>query len=137
MRASGPRARVLPPAREARRAVAQPHPLRGWVLFAASGLPAGLLALPLFSESGTFVPNPGGGQGNLCVGGSVGRFIDQIQNSGAAGEIAITVDLTQIPGPNGPVTGMVGDSWNFQCWFRDANPTSTSNFTDAIEVVLE
>jgi hypothetical protein len=32
---------------------------------------------------------------------------------------------------------MVGDTWNFQCWFRDANPMTTSNFSDAIEVVLE
>lgn len=103
----------------------------------AMDLPVSSFGYFLVSDTQGFVTNPGGSQGNLCVGGSVGRFIGQIQNSGAAGEISISVDLTQIPGPNGPITGMVGDSWNFQCWFRDANPTSTSNFTDAIEVVLE
>ncbi|MCP4035984.1 MAG: hypothetical protein GY733_03545 [bacterium] len=30
-----------------------------------------------------------------------------------------------------------GDTWNFQCWYRDNNPGPTSNFTDAVTVVLQ
>ncbi|QDV06273.1 hypothetical protein Poly30_17810 [Planctomycetes bacterium Poly30] len=103
----------------------------------ASALPTSSFGFFIVSSTQGFAANPGGSQGNLCVGGAVGRFIGQIQNSGATGEIAVTVDLTQIPQPTGPVVGAAGESWNFQCWFRDANPTITSNFTDAIEVVLE
>ncbi|MGK0480829.1 MAG: hypothetical protein ACJAQ3_000797 [Planctomycetota bacterium] len=103
----------------------------------ASDLPPSSFGFFIASDTQAFVMNPGGSQGHLCVGGAVGRFIGQIQSSGAAGSISLAVDLTQIPQPTGPVTGMVGDTWNFQCWFRDANPMTTSNFSDAIEVVLE
>ena len=103
----------------------------------ASNLPTSSFGFFITSDTQAFVMNPGGSQGHLCVGGSVGRFIGQIQNSGAAGTISLDVDLTQIPQPTGPVVGMVGDTWNFQCWFRDANPTATSNFSNAIEVTLE
>ena len=27
-----------------------------------------------------------------------------------------------------------GETWNFQAWFRDSNPTATSNFTDGLEI---
>ncbi len=29
-----------------------------------------------------------------------------------------------------------GDTWNFQCWYRDNNPVPTSNFTDAVSVTF-
>ena len=103
----------------------------------AFDLPPASFGFFIGSNTQSFVVNPGGSQGNLCLGGSIGRFIGQIQNSGPMGTISVVVDLGQIPQPTGPVMGAVGDAWNFQCWFRDANPGVTSNFTDAIEVVLE
>ncbi|MEZ6021015.1 MAG: hypothetical protein R3F17_13190 [Planctomycetota bacterium] len=46
------------------------------------------------------------------------------------------VDLSVMPlSPNQAV--QPGDTWTFQCWYRDVNPTTTSNFTDALEVVFE
>ena len=100
--------------------------------------------LPTFSfgffiVSGTqgFVMNPGGSEGNLCLGGSIGRYVDQIQSSGSTGTMTLSVDLAAIPQPNGAVAAAVGESWNFQCWFRDANPQATSNFTDGVSVSLE
>ena len=27
-----------------------------------------------------------------------------------------------------------GETWNFQLWYRDNNPQTTSNFTDAISI---
>ncbi len=93
-----------------------------------------LTASMLLTFSFGFVMNPGGSQGNLCLGGSIGRFVQQIQSSGAQGVISIDVDLTVLPQPNGSVAAMAGETWNFQCWYRDANPSTTSNFTDAVSI---
>ena len=30
-----------------------------------------------------------------------------------------------------------GQTWNFQAWYRDANPTVTSNFTDAVGITFQ
>ncbi|MEM6674156.1 MAG: hypothetical protein AAF726_15025 [Planctomycetota bacterium] len=103
----------------------------------ASGLPTQSFGYFLASRSSGFVVGPGGSQGNLCLGGSVGRFDTMIQNSGAAGEFEIPVDLNAIPQPNGPVAAMPGETWYFQAWFRDANPSVTSNFTDGLEILME
>ncbi len=61
----------------------------------------------------------------------------QVQNSGAAGEITIQVDLTQLPTPSGPHVVLAGETWNFQAWFRDANPGATSNFTDGLSILFQ
>jgi hypothetical protein len=82
-----------------------------------------------------FIPNPGGSQGNLCVVGSIARFWSQIGNAGSWGEYAITVDTTAIP--TSPVSSVrPGETWHFQFWYRDVNPSSTSNFTDAVAVTF-
>ena len=47
------------------------------------------------------------------------------------------IDLTAIPTPTGTTSAMAGDTWNFQCWHRDANPTATSNFTNGYRVVFQ
>lgn len=78
---------------------------------------------------------PPGSQGTLCLGGQIGRFSASILNSGSAGTFSFTVDLTSIP--NNPVaSALVGDTWRFQAWFRDANPEVTSNLTDAIRITV-
>ncbi|MDF1837538.1 MAG: S8 family peptidase [Planctomycetota bacterium] len=79
----------------------------------------------------------GGSQGVLCVGGGmpIGRLNAQIRNSGATGEFEVPVDLTSIPVlPAAPV--VAGETWNFQGWFRDQDPTSTSNFTNGVSITF-
>ena len=39
--------------------------------------------------------------------------------------------------PQNPVSAQPGEAWYFQCWHRDANPTTTSNFTDAVSVTFQ
>lgn len=78
---------------------------------------------------------PPGSQGTICLGGSIGRFSAFVQSSGGAGTFSLTIDLTSVPG-NPPAAAVPGDTWNFQAWFRDANPMNTSNLTDGIEVTI-
>ena len=75
-------------------------------------------------------------QGRLCLGGFIGRYVGpgQVKNSGTTGTFSLAVDLTAIPQPFGAIAVQPGETWNFQAWHRDANPNSTSNFTDAVSV---
>ena len=86
----------------------------------------------------SFTANPGGSEGNLCLGGAIGRYVGpgQIQQSDLMGQIALTLDLTQLPQPNGFVNVMSGETWNFQAWYRDAamGGGATSNFTDGLTI---
>ena len=99
----------------------------------ATRMPAGEYGYFLVSGTQGFVGGPGGSQGNLCLGGTIGRYASQIQQSSGAGNFDIPVDLSHLPG-----LGAVqpGDTWNFQAWFRDQNPGSTSNFTDGVSVAF-
>ncbi|QDV05228.1 hypothetical protein Poly30_07240 [Planctomycetes bacterium Poly30] len=107
------------------------------LVLTASNLPNNSFAYFINSMTQAMIVMPGGSQGTVCVGGSVGRFLQQIQNSGSNGSISISVDLVNLPQPNGLVSVMPGETWNFQAWYRDANPTSTSNLTDAISVTFQ
>ena len=84
------------------------------------------------------VTTPAGSQGNLCLGGSIGRYVGpgQVQNSGSAGTIELSLDLTAMPTPTGQVSVQPGDTWNFQAWSRDVNPGPTSNLTDGMSVLF-
>ncbi len=107
---------------------------------AATDLPSNSFAFFLASQTQGNVSNPGGSQGNLCLGGAIGRYVGpgQIVNSGPAGEVSLALDLTQTPQPTGFVSVQPGDSWNFQAWYRDAvGGSATSNFTDGLEVTFQ
>ena len=87
-----------------------------------------------------FLMNPGGSEGNLCLGGAIGRYVGpgQIMGSGVAGMIALDIDLTQIPQPNGPVAVAAGETWNWSTWYRDLDMSgnATSNFSNGLEVTF-
>jgi len=72
---------------------------------------------------------PPGSQGRLCLAGNIGRY-DQDIVTGPYGQL--TLDLTGMP--VNPTTAVLpGETWNFQCWYRDGG---TSNFSDALEVTF-
>jgi hypothetical protein len=108
------------------------------LVLGASNLPSGSFAFFLTSTTQGFVVGPGGSQGNLCLAGSIGRYVGpgQVQQAGAAGTIQLAIDLGQVPTPQGPTSASVGQTWNFQTWYRDANPTVTSNFSDGRAVTI-
>jgi hypothetical protein len=99
----------------------------------ASDLPPNVFAYPLTSMTKDFVPFPGGSQGYLCLGGTLGRFRHLVGSSDGSGSFSAALDLWALPPPWPPAV-QAGETWNFQVWFRDVNPTPTSNFTDGLEV---
>ncbi len=107
----------------------------GYFMLRATDLPADQVGYFLASETPGFVANPGGSQGNLCLDGNIGRFLEQVQDSGPGGTFTIKVDLTNIP-TNPPHTVLAGETWYFQAWYRDLNPQATSNFTNGVAVTF-
>ncbi|MCP3918877.1 MAG: hypothetical protein GY711_25300 [bacterium] len=102
----------------------------------ADSLPPNQFGYFLASSTSGFIPNPGGSQGNLCLTGQVARFNRDVQSSGPAGRFTLPVDLSAIP-LTPPVAVQPGETWNFQGWYRDQNPTSTSNFTEALRIAFQ
>ncbi len=105
----------------------------------ASALPNNSFGFFLTSQTQGSVSNPGGSQGDLCLGGAIGRYVGtgQIQNAGSTGEIALAIDNTQVPQPTGLVAVSAGETWSFQAWYRDAiGGSATSNFTDGYEITF-
>ncbi|MEL6428662.1 MAG: hypothetical protein AAFU73_22450 [Planctomycetota bacterium] len=112
--------------------VAGGEPLR----FVAQDLPFGQFG---FLVTGTQVVNQpfaGGSQGVLCLGGMLGRFDQQIVNTGAVGYAEVGVDTTAIP-VNPVAAVLAGETWSFQLWHRDLNPGVTSNFTGSVSITFQ
>jgi len=105
----------------------------------ANGLPPNSFGFFLTSRARGFVVSPGGSQGNLCLGGAIGRYVGpgQIRNSGTSGAVNLALNVNAMPTPSGLVTAQVGESWHFTYWYRDANPTTTSNLSNGVSVTFQ
>ncbi len=120
-------------------AVGSPFVSSNDVTLTASGLPTFSFGFFIVSDMAGFVANPGGSEGNLCLGGSVGRYVGpgQVMSSLGTGSITLAIDLTSIPRPTGSVATAPGDTWHFQLWHRDSGATGpTSNFTNGRTIVF-
>lgn len=109
--------------------------LNNFTLECAS-LPANQFGLFVNSPMQGFAPNPGGSNGNLCVGGGIGRFNAGIVNSGPGGMVSLAIDLTSIPRPMANVAVLAGDTYNFQFWHRDTAAPGFSNLSEGLEVLF-
>ncbi|MEM6675112.1 MAG: FG-GAP repeat protein [Planctomycetota bacterium] len=98
----------------------------------AGFLPPGSFSLALVSRTTSVVVQPGGSQGTLCLGGSIGRLVQLATQAGPDGRATIDVDLSSLPQPTGAVAAQVGETWWFQVWYRDVATQVTSNYTDAV-----
>lgn len=100
-----------------------------------AGLPAGVVGYYISGSTTGLVVGAGGGQGTLCLGGEVGRFL--VPPAGgillvpANGAIGLDIDLAQFPSPGGASPLQPGERRVFQFWHRDANPQATSNFSSS------
>ena len=105
----------------------------------ASGMPDLVFGFFISSQTQGFVMNPGGSEGNLCLGGAIGRYVGpgQIQQSDLTGSISLAIDLSMQPTPLGFVQVAAGETWNYQAWFRDSlMGQTTSNFTDGLALTF-
>jgi len=103
----------------------------------ARTLPAGASAMLIASRDAAYVPNPGSSAGNLCLGGQIARFVGSIGTADGAGEIEFDVPDLVVPTPIGVETIEAGDSWTFQVWYRDNDPSPTSNFSEARRIEFD
>ncbi|MEZ6015923.1 MAG: hypothetical protein R3F49_12465 [Planctomycetota bacterium] len=113
---------------------------RNNVILECGSMPNNSFAFFLTSTTRGLVANPGGSLGDLCLGGAIGRYVGpgQIKNAGTTGAVTLTLDLTMHPTPNGLITVVAGQTWNFQCWYRDVTPggSAASNFSDGLEIAF-
>ena len=107
------------------------------VVLNGANLPPGAPSLLVNSRVTGFIPGAGGSQGNLCLGGAFGRYNQDVRFADPSGALRFELDLEATPTPSGLVAVMAGESWTFQAWYRDVNPTATSNFTDAVTILFE
>lgn len=98
-------------------------------------LPAFQFGLLVSSQTQGLIPTPGGSQGDLCLGGTIGRYGDLIAGSSGGGVLNLDVPIGAMPAPLPPAI-LSGETWNFQLWHRDSNPTPTANFSDAIVITF-
>ncbi len=104
----------------------------------AFGMPPQTVGFFLLSRTPGFVAQAGGSQGNLCLGGSIGRLNQQIFQTEFWGTGSADVDLAAIPQPSGTVSASAGETWYAQAWFRDTvGGTATSNFTSGSSITLQ
>ncbi len=105
------------------------------VTLTASQLPPGQFGYFLVSRTqGFFDP---GTTCNIfiCLNSPIGRH-NQPGLVGQGPSFSITLDLGAIPTPTGFVAVQPGETWNFQCWYRDW-PYCTTLFTDAISITFQ
>ena len=89
------------------------------------------------SVTSDFTPTFGSGVGNLCLGGGIGRLnrAGEIKNSGMSGTVELSVDLGSMPTASGVVAVAAGETWHFQCWYRDSlSGAATSNLTNGVRL---
>lgn len=104
---------------------------------AASNLPNGEFGFFLAARTTGFAPMAGGGQGTLCLGGGFARY-SALADQVVGGNYSIEIDSSMIPFSSTGITAILpGETLNFTCWYRDVNPGSTSNFTDAVSVTFQ
>jgi len=99
-------------------------------------LPPSSFGLALNSDTTASVPMAGGGQGTLCLGGSIGRHVAHVSSANSFGHVAVPIDLTSLPRGAQSIAAMAGQTYTFQWWHRDFVPTATSNFSDTATVTL-
>lgn len=102
-----------------------------------SALPPGQFGLLLSGSSTGFVPNPGGSEGNLCLGGQLGRYNGSISQASADGTVEFAMDPASIPSPTGSFAAMAGQFYQWQLWHRDSlGGAATSNYTNAVTILF-
>ncbi|MCP5020608.1 MAG: hypothetical protein GY930_02430 [bacterium] len=106
------------------------------ILLSASNLPPGHIGYFLMSQSSESNYLPAPSQGLMCIG--ISTPIIRINTApyvswiGGSGEASFILPFDNLPDFAGlPTIILPGSTWNFQMWYRDTNPHTTSNTTNA------
>lgn len=107
-----------------------------------SDLPPNVFGFFLVARAPDQDNNPGGSDGNLCLGQPIGRLDEpyQIKNSGPNGTVSLSTELGEWsldaqPIGGGLVSAVAGETWYYQFWHRDvSNGSPTSNFTEGLRI---
>lgn len=106
------------------------------VTLMAVNLPSNQFGIFVTSRTVGFSPGAGGtSNGNICLGGAIGRYnaAGQILTTGSTGEISLVLNLAATPEGGSIVSVTSGQSWHFQAWHRDGTGLG-SNFTDGLQI---
>ncbi|MEO1697864.1 MAG: hypothetical protein AAFU73_11265 [Planctomycetota bacterium] len=83
------------------------------------------------------MPALGGGEGTLCLGGTLGRYNDQLAAADASGVVTFTINPANIPAGGSFFTAQPGVFYQFQVWHRDVGGAgATSNLTNAVTILF-
>ncbi len=106
----------------------------GQFQLAAFQLPPAKVAMALASMSQDWIPLVGGSAGNLCLGGALGRFRQDMAYVDPDGSLFFPLDLNNLPAP---LAGSVqpGETWYFQVWHRDKG--GLSNLTEGLQITFQ
>jgi len=102
-------------------------------------LPLNQTVLFVNSRETILVANPGGSQGDLCIGSlALGRHSNDVLDSGATGTASLTLDLANVPTNLGRTAVVAGETWYWQAWYRDVDGggAPTSNLSSAVGVTF-
>lgn len=104
----------------------------------AEAVPRDQFCLLLSGTWDAHVPGAGGSEGTLCLGGTLGRYNDQIVAANSMGVAEFTIDPTAIPAGGALYSAAAGDFYQWQVWHRDVVAAgTTSNFTNAVTIRFE
>jgi hypothetical protein len=99
-------------------------------------LPPNQWVLPLAAPATGSVPHIGGGAGTLCLGGTIRRLNAHATRTDPAGGYLARLDLSEWHS-SPPAPMMAGETWYFQLWYRDPAAGTSSNLSDATEVIFD
>jgi hypothetical protein len=97
-------------------------------------LPVGQVGYFLMSDVQANVPGFGGSQGVLCIGAPLLRFVKDVLTVDAGGQVSFPLEFGNLPGGT---SIQAGETWNFQLWYRDVNPSPTSNTSNGLAITFE
>lgn len=105
-----------------------------YAILRAQGLPPMQFGMFLCSQAQSAGTTPVNSMGSYCLGAPQRAHLMSLMQSSALGSLEFVLDLGEFPQS---AVVMSGDTWNFQCWYRDRNPGATSAFTEASTVTFQ
>ena len=103
-------------------------------------LPLNQTVLFVNSRETILVANPGGSEGDLCIGSlALGRHVNDIRDSGPTSTASLALDLANVPTNLGCAAVIAGETWYWQEWYRDVDGggAATSNLSSAVGVTFD